>query len=62
MWWHRLATEIPPVIVVLGGAALIAALCFLYVAAVMFAGGKGFMRRVSREGRYRFHLMESRKN
>lgn len=44
-------------IVVLGGAALIAALLFLYVAAAMFAGGKGFMRRVSHEERYRFHLL-----
>jgi hypothetical protein len=45
------------VIVVLGGAALIAALLFLYVAAVMFAEGKGFMHPVSREKRYRFHLL-----
>jgi hypothetical protein len=45
------------VIVVLGGAALTAALLFLYVAAVMFAGGRGFMRPVSREERYRFHLL-----
>jgi hypothetical protein len=38
------------VIIVLGGAALIA-LCFLYVSIVMFGGGKQFMRPVSRERR-----------
>jgi hypothetical protein len=41
---HHLAPRrFRPVIIVLGGAALIA-LCFLYVSIVMFGGGKQFMR------------------